>query len=112
MLLRNSPVTRRRLMFYPIYVATALVCVYILSFLVTLNETREFIGERGIEYCWAYGSFSRYLFAHVTSICVALGILSVLYKLAKRNSLSAYLIVCGACMAGGFLISFLELNLC
>jgi len=51
MLCGNRLTPRQRWMFYPIYAVAALVLPGTTLFLVTLNETREFIGERGVEYC-------------------------------------------------------------
>jgi hypothetical protein len=99
-------------MLYPVYITAALVCVYTVFFLITLNETREFIGERGVEYCWAYGSFSRYLFSHVTSIFVFFCILSVLYWLARRDYAYAYLTVCVTLLFGRLLMSFFDVGFC
>ena len=102
----------KRWMLYPIYVAAVLVCLGATAFLVTLSETRELIGERGVEYCWMYGSFQRYLFTHLTLICVDIGVLLGLYWLAQQNYLLAYLVVWAAWLLGEPMLSFLDMSFC
>jgi hypothetical protein len=109
---RLTDESNRRWMLYPIYAAAVLVFLGATAFLVTLNETREFIGERGVEYCWMYGSFQRYLFTHLTLICVDIGTLTGLYWLAQRNYLLAYPIVWGAWLLGEPLLSFFDMSYC
>jgi hypothetical protein len=108
----NNLEHRQRWMLYPIYIAGVLLCLYALLFLVTLNETREFIGEKGVEYCWEYGSFNRYLLSHLISISIALGLLSTLYALARRNNLFAYVGVWIAWLLIRSLLSFFNLSFC
>jgi hypothetical protein len=108
----NGPTPRQRWMLYPIYAAAVLVCLGAMVFLVTLNETREFIGDRGVEYCWMYGSFQRYLFTHLTLICVDMGTLLGLYWLAQRDHLLAYLIVWAVWLLGEPLLSFIDMSSC
>ena len=108
----NRSTPRQRWMLYPIYAAAVLVCLGAVIFLVTLNETREFIGDRGVEYCWMYGSFQRYLFTHLALICVDMGTLLSLYWLAQRNHLLAYLIVWAAWLLGESLLSFFDMSFC
>jgi hypothetical protein len=99
-------------MFYPIYAAAALVGLGAMVLLLTLNATREFIGERGVEYCWMYGSFERYLFTHLTLICVDIAVLLGLYWLAQRNYLLVYLIAWAAWLLGEPLLSFFDMSYC
>jgi hypothetical protein len=108
----NKPTPRQRWMLYPIYAAAVLVLLGAMVFLITLNETREFIGERGVEYCWMYGSFQRYLFTHLTLISVEIGTLLGLYWLAQRNHLLAYLIVWAAWLLGEPLLSIFDMSYC
>lgn len=65
-------------------------------FFISLNDTRNFIGEKGVEYCWMYGSFERYLYINLASIGVSIGELLSLYWLAQRNYLFTYLILWAA----------------
>jgi hypothetical protein len=99
-------------MLYPIYAAAALVCLSTVGFFVTLRETREFIGEKGVEYCWMYGSFDRYFYVHVGSICVDIAALFGLYWLAKRNHLLVYLLVWAVWLLGEPLLSFFNISFC
>ena len=92
-------------MLYPVYAAAALVCLGALVLLLTLNQTREFLGRRGIEYCWMYGSFQRYLYTHLTLIGVDTAVLGALYWLALRNYLLVYLIVAAAGLRSARLLS-------
>jgi hypothetical protein len=103
---------RRRWMTYPIYVVFAMIVLDLLFFFITLNDTHEFIGERGVEYCWAYGSFTRYVVSHLASITVLCGILYVLYLLARRDYLTAYVGVVVACLVSKLVLSFFGLGLC
>jgi hypothetical protein len=104
--------TRRRWMTYPIYVLCALLLLDLLFFFITLDETRVFIGERGVEYCWAYGSFLRYATSHLASIGVALAILYLLYRLARNDYLIAYLSIASACLITKMVWSALGFGLC
>jgi hypothetical protein len=107
---KNEPVLHQRWMLYPIYVAAGLVCLDTMLFLATLNDTREFIGEQGIECCWSYTSFERYLFASLTSIGVALVVLTGLYWLARRNDLLTYLILWVVWLLEKALLLYFEFN--
>jgi hypothetical protein len=80
-------------MFYPIYLAAGLVGLDAVLFVATLNDIREFIGEKGLACCWSYTSFDRYLSASLTSIGVGLVVLSGLYWLAQRKYLLAYFVL-------------------
>lgn len=109
----NSKLTlRQRWMIYPIYITAALLCVHSLFFFATLKETREFIGKKGVEYCWAYGSFDRYLFSHLASVLIVLIGLSLLYWLARRDYLVAYLVVWATWLLGNMSLSFFNLSFC
>jgi hypothetical protein len=99
-------------MLYPVYGATAIVFLLAIILVVTLNEMREFLGDKGIEFCWMYGSFDRYLFTHLGSICVDAGVLLVLYPLALRDWLKGYLVVWAAWWLEEPLLSFLDMSFC
>ncbi|QWG14812.1 hypothetical protein KMZ29_09230 [Bradyrhizobium sediminis] len=60
--------SRQQWMLYPVYAAAVLSCLGTVLFFISLNDTRNFIGEKGVEYCWMYGSFERYLFINLASI--------------------------------------------
>jgi hypothetical protein len=112
-MLDHSGLTRRqRWMLYPIYGAAALVCLTTLLVFLTLNGTRDFIGEKGVEICWMYGSFERYLFAHFTSTGVSLITLSALYWLARRDQVVAYVGVWAMWLLYDVLLSFFGLSFC
>jgi hypothetical protein len=83
-------------MLYPVYGTTAIVFLLAIVLVAELNEMREFLGDKGSEFCWMYGSFDRYLFTHLGSICVDAGRLLVLYSLARRDWLKSYLVVWAA----------------
>jgi len=102
---------RQRWMLYPVYVAAVLVCLGAIGFLLTLNETREFIGD-GVEYCWMYGKFDRYIFTHLALFCVDIGALLGLYWLARRNSLLVYLILWAVWLLGEPLLAFFDMSYC
>jgi hypothetical protein len=104
--------SRQRWMFYPIYAAAALVGLSATVLLFTLNETCEFIGKSGVEYCWMYGSFERYLFTHLTLIGVDIGVLLSLYWLARLNYLLVYLIIWAAWLLGEPVLSFFDMSYC
>lgn len=108
----RNPQRRQRWMLYPIYVTAALLCVHSLFFFATLKETREFIGKKGVEYCWAYGSFERYLFSHLTSILIIVVGLSLLYWLARRDYMVAYLVIWATWLLGNMFVSFFDLSFC
>jgi hypothetical protein len=108
----NKPAPRRRWMLYPVYVAAVLVFVGMTVFLATLNQTREFIGEWGSEYCWMYGSFERYVFTHLVLICVDIAVLLALYWLARRDLPIAYLVVWAAWLLSEPLLSFFDMSYC
>ena len=103
---------RQRWMLYPVYGATAIVFLLAIILVATLNETREFLGDKGIEFCWMYGSFDRYLFTHLGSICVDAGVLLVLYSLARRGWLKSYLVVWAAWLLENPLSSFFDMGFC
>ena len=42
-------------------------------------------GDKGIDFCWTYGSVDRYLSIHLGSICVGAGVLLIRYSLAFRD---------------------------
>jgi hypothetical protein len=103
---------RQRWMLYPVYGATALACLGAVVFVATLNETREFIGDKGVEYCWMYGKFDRYLFTHLALICLDTTVLLGLYWLARRNRLFIYLFVWAAWWLYEPLLSFFDMSYC
>jgi hypothetical protein len=109
---QNSPSSRQRWMFYAVYAAAAAVCFSMLSLILTLKQVRELLGDRGIEYCWMYGSFERYLSTTLTLTCVDVCVLLSLYWLARRNRLLAYLIVWAAWLLGEPLLSFFDMSYC
>ena len=112
-MLDHSGLTRRqRWMLYPIYVATVLACLSAILFLISLNETREFIGDKGIEYCWMYGKFDRYLFTNLALICLDAIVLSGLYWLARQDCLFIYLLTWAAWYLYEPLLSFFNMSYC
>ncbi len=44
-----------------------------------------FIGDQGVEICWMYGSFHRYLFTNLALTCRDIGVLLGLYWLTQSN---------------------------
>ncbi len=109
---KNKLSPRQRWMLYPVYAAAVWVFLGAAVLLLTLSQTREFIGDKGVEYCWMYGSFQRYLFTHLTLICVDTTVLLGLYWLARRNYLLVYLIVWAAWLLGEPLLSFFDMSYC
>jgi hypothetical protein len=105
-------VPRQRWMLYGIYGAIAWVFLGVVVLFATLNKTRLFIGETGVEICWMYGSFDRYLFTHLALICLDVGVLLGLYWLARRNNLLVYLIVLAVWLLGDPVLSFFDMSYC
>jgi hypothetical protein len=103
---------RQRWMLYPVYGAAAIVLLLAIIFFATLNEMREFLGDEGIELCWMYGSFDRYLTTHLASICVDAGALLILYSLAHRDWLKSYLVVWTLWLLEDPLLSFFDMSFC
>ena len=108
----SSSTPRQRWMLYAVYAAAVLCCLAALIFFATLNETRDFIGEKGVEYCWMYGRFERYLYIHLAKICVNIAVLLCLYRLAQRNYLFVYLVVWTGWLLGEPLLSFFDMSYC
>ena len=52
-------------MLYSVYGATAIVILLAIILVAMLNEMREFLGDKGIDFCWMYRSFDRYLSTHL-----------------------------------------------
>jgi small neutral amino acid transporter SnatA (MarC family) len=109
---QNSSSSRQRWMLYAIYATAAAVCFSALSVVLTLNQVRKLLGDRGIEYCWMYGSFERYLFTSLTVVCIDVCVLLSLYWLARRDYLLSYLIIWAAWFLGEPLLSFFDINYC
>jgi small neutral amino acid transporter SnatA (MarC family) len=109
---QNSRSPRQRWMLYAVYAAAAAVCFSVLSLLLTLNQVRKLLGDKGIEYCWKYGSFERYLSTTLTLTCVDVCVLLSLYWLARRNHLFAYLVVWATWLLGEPLLSFFDMSYC
>jgi len=108
----GSLTPRQRWMLYPVYGATVLVCLQALVVVATLNETREFIGDKGVEYCWMYGSFHRYLSTNLVLICLDVALLLSLYWLVRRNRLIIYLVVWAIWLLGEPLLSVFDMSYC
>ena len=112
-MLTHGDLTRRqRWMLYPVYGATAIVFLLAIILVAELNEMREFLGDKGIEFCWMDGSFNRYLYTHLGSICVDAGVLLVLYSLARRDWLRSYIAIWAAWWLEEPLLSFFEMSFC
>ena len=99
-------------MLYPVYGATAIVFLLAIILVAELNEMREFLGDKGIEFCWMHGSFDRYLSTHLGSICVDAGVLLILYSLAHRDWLNSYIAVWAAWWLEEPLLSFFDMSFC
>ena len=99
-------------MLYSVYGATAIVILLAIILVAMLNEMREFLGDKGIDFCWMYGSFDRYLSSHLGSICVDAGALLILYSLACRDWLKSYLAVWAAWWLEDPLLSFFDTRFC
>jgi hypothetical protein len=109
----HSDFTRRqRLMLYAVYGATVWVFLGVVVLFATLNETRLFIGDKGVEICWMYGSFDRYLFTHLALICLDSGVVLGLYWLARHDNLLVYLMVWVAWLFGEPVLSFFDMSYC
>lgn len=85
-------------MVYVVYFFAVIVALNALAFIATLNETRQFIGGGGLEICWKYQNFERYVWSSLMEFAIACCVLLGLYWMAKQNYLRLYLI------AWGFLI--------
>ena len=109
---QKSPSSRQRWMLYAVYIAVAAVCFSALSLFLTLNQVRELLGGRGIEYCWMYGNFERYLSTSLTVICIDVCVLLSLYWLARHDCLLFYLIIWAAWFLGEPLLSFFDMSYC
>ena len=103
---------RQRWLLYPVYGAAAIVFLLAIILVAELNEMREFLGDKGIEFCWMYGSFDRYLSTHLGSICVDAGVLLILYSLARRDWLKSYIAVWAAWRLEEPLLSFFDRSFC
>jgi hypothetical protein len=101
----------QRWMLYPVYVAAALVYLDAVVFLLSLESTRQFIGN-GSEFCWMFGSFQRYVFVSVALFIVDVPLLCGLYLLARRNYLIAYLIVWALWLLTEPVLSHFDLGYC
>jgi hypothetical protein len=112
-MLNYGDLTRRqRWMLYPVYGATAIVFLLAIILVAELNEMREFLGDKGIEFSRMYGSFNRYQFIHLGSICVDAGVLLILYSLARRDWLKSYIAVWAVWWLEEPLLSFLDMSYC
>jgi hypothetical protein len=109
---KNDVTPRQRWMLYAVYAAAAWVVLGAAVLFLTLNETRKFIGEKGVEYCWMYGSFQRYLYINLASLCVDIVTLFGLYWLARGNYLIVYLIIWAVWLFGEPLLSFFDMSYC
>lgn len=103
---------RQRWMLYPVYGATAIFLLLAMILFATLNEMREFLGNKGIELCWMYGNFDRYLSTHLGSICMDAGVLLILYSLAHRDWLKSYLVVWALWLLEDRLLAFFDKSFC
>jgi len=99
-------------MLYPVYGAAAIVFLLAIILVAELNEMREFLGDSGIEFCWMYGSFDRYLSTHLGSICVDAGVLLIIYSLAHLDWLKIYIAVWAAWWLEEPLLSFFNVSFC
>lgn len=99
-------------MLYPIYASAVIVGLSAAMFFATLSETREFIGEKGVEYCWMYGSFERYFYINLSWIFADIGFLLILYWLARRSCLAVSLVVWVVWLLGEPLLSFFDMSYC
>lgn len=103
---------RQSWMVYVVYFFVAIVALNALAFIVTLNETRQFIGNGGLEICWKYQSFERYLWSSSIELAIACCILFALYWMAVRNYLRLYLIAWGFLIFARVAMYALELTPC
>lgn len=79
----------------PVYFFAFLIALSVFGFAITLKETREFIGSGGLEVCWKYMNFNRYVLASIGGNILALAFLVGLYWFAKHNRVRAYLLTWG-----------------
>jgi hypothetical protein len=103
---------RQSWMVYVVYFFAAIVALNALAFIVTLSETRQFIGSGGLEICWKYQSFQRYLSSSLIELVIACCILFGLYWIAVRNYLRLYLLAWGFLILARAVMYFLELSPC
>ena len=108
----NILAPRQRWMLYLIYGSAGLVFLGVVAFFGTLNETRLFIGDHGFAFCWKYGSFDRYLFTGLASICLDIGVLLGLYWLARSNNLLVFVVVWVVWWFGDSVLSFFNMSYC
>jgi hypothetical protein len=104
--------SRQRWMLYPVYGASAIFLLLTIILFATLNEMREFLGDKGIELCWMYGSFDRYISIHLGSICVNAGVLLILYSLACQDWLKSYLVIWALWLFEDSLLSLFDMSFC
>jgi uncharacterized membrane protein YcjF (UPF0283 family) len=103
---------RQSWMVYIVYFFAVIVGLNALAFIVTLSETRQFIGGGGLEICWKYQSFERYLWSSLIEVAIACCILFALYWMAVRNYLRLYLLAWGSLIVARTVMYVLELTPC
>src|SRR5260221_10887039 len=108
----NNLAPRQRWMLYLIYGSAGLVFLGVVVLFVTLNETRLFIGDHGVEICWMYGSFDRYLFTNLALICLDTGVMVGLYWLARLDNLLVYVMVWVVWWICDSVLSFFDMSYC
>lgn len=103
---------RQRWMLYVVYAETMLWLLGVIIFVATLDQTRRFLGDGGIEYCWMYGSFNRYLFTHLALIFLNVAALVCLHQFARRDRLLAYLMLQGVWLLWEPVLAFFNMSYC
>lgn len=103
---------RQRWMIYGIYAIAGFMLLGVLTFFTSLRETRAFIGDRGVEYCWMYGAFHRYLYINLAWFGADIVVLFGLIWLAQRNHLLAYLLVVAIWLFGEPILSLFDMSYC
>jgi len=98
-------------MLYPVYISAVVVFLLTIDLFWSMDEMRAFLGDKGIEYCWKYGNFHRYLYTNLALTCVDVVVLLYLYRLARHDRMFAYLVVWAAFLIGEpIILSFFDLR--